>query len=320
MSRRAEFADAFGLLFRRAGIDVDLGSLRERDTEMVVPVGRWRGGWLKRVHDVVYEGIVYRLGDTDCVLMCLENQTNVAYDMPLRNLITSGLRWEICRERLEERNLADGKLSSNAEFLSGMCRGDRLPPVIVLALYLGKDPWDGPARLQDMVDTRIDGLRQFMADCPANVISLVDLQEEEVRGLKSYLRPLSRLLRTQEDDVEMLRQVREDPLFLDTPSVLYRTFNELTNANLPVPRQEEHNNMCLAIEKMKEKGRMEGREEGLEKGLAKGLAQGRKEGIYNLIETCRYLGVSVEIACQRLMACYSLTPRQAAAYLREYHV
>jgi len=28
-------------------------------------------------------------------------------------------------------------------------------------------------------------------------------------------------------------------------------------ADLTVPRQKEHNNMCLAIEKMKEKGRQE---------------------------------------------------------------
>ena len=56
-----------------------------------------------------------------------------------------------------------------------------------------------------------------MADCPANVVSLVDLMEEEVWNLK--------LLRTQDDDVEMLRRAREDPLFLDAPSVLYRVFN-----------------------------------------------------------------------------------------------
>ena len=94
-----------------------------------------------------------------------------------------------------------------------------------------------------------------MADCPANVVSLVDLAEEEVWNLNSHLRPLSWLLRTQDDDGEMLRRAREDPLFLDAPSVLYRTFNELTGADLAVPRQKEHNNMCLAIEKMKEKGR-----------------------------------------------------------------
>ena len=63
-----------------------------------------------------------------------------------------------------------------------------------------------------------------MADCPANVVSLVDLMEEEVWNLNSSLRPLSWLLRTQDDDVEMLRRAREDPLFLDAPSVLHYTF------------------------------------------------------------------------------------------------
>ena len=58
-------------------------------------------------------------------------------------------------------------------------------------------------------------------------------------------------------------RAREDPLFRDAPSVLYRTFNELTGAGLAVPRKKEHNNMCLAIEKMKEKGRREEREKSL---------------------------------------------------------
>ena len=75
------------------------------------------------------------------------------------------------------------------------------------------------------------------------------------------------LLRTQDDDVEMLMRAREDPLFLDAPSLLYRAFNELTGADLTVPRKKEHNNMCLAIEKMKEKGRREGRKDEHEKSL-----------------------------------------------------
>ncbi|MBR4899948.1 MAG: hypothetical protein IKZ46_03340, partial [Victivallales bacterium] len=54
------------------------------------------------------------------------------------------------------------------------------------------------------------------------------------------------LLRTQDDDGEMLRRAREDPLFRDAPSVLYRAFNQLTGAGLTVPRQKEHNDMCLA--------------------------------------------------------------------------
>ena len=168
-----------------------------------------------------------------------------------------------------------------------------------------------------------------MADCPANVVSLVDLAEKEVWGMRSPLRPLSWLLRTQDDDKEMLRRAREDPLFLDAPSVVYRTFNELTGADLAVPRQEEHNNMCLAIEKMKEKGRREERQKA-QKALDEereksskafeALEEERKNGICNLIATCHDLGESLEKACQRLMRCYHLTQSEASAYLKEYYV
>ena len=151
--------------------------------------------------------------------------------------------------------------------------------------------------------------------------------------------------------MEMLRRAREDPLFLDAPSVLYRTFNELTGADLAVPRQKEHNNMCLAIEKMKEKGRREERkkaqkalDEEREKSIAlnkaleeereksskaleeerekssMALDEERKNGICNLIATCRDLGESIEKACRRLMRCYHLTQSEANAYLKEYYV
>ena len=349
MRRRREFADVFNVLFRRAGLVIDTESLMERNTEMVVPLGqRRRFRWLRRVNDWVYEGIVGRIGKTDCVLLCLENQAAVSLDMPLRNLITSGLRWDLCRERLEERNLAEGRLKDDAECLSGLRRGELLPPVVVAALYLGKEPWSGPMRLQEMVDTPLPELRPFMADCPANVVSLVDLAEETVWGMRSPLRPLSWLLRTQDDDVEMLRRAREDPLFLDAPSLLYRVFNELTGADLSVPRKKEHNNMCLAIEKMKEKGRLEERKKALkaieeeqekaakaleeeqekaakaleeeQEKAAKALYDERKNGIFNLIATCRHFGISLEMACRQLMKCYHLTQSEAAAYLKEYYV
>ena len=142
------------------------------------------------------------------------------------------------------------------------------------------------------------------------------------------------LLRTQDDDVEMLMRAREDPLFRDAPSVLYRTFNELTGAGLAVPRQKEHNDMCLAIEKMKEKGRREGRKDEHEKSLKaleaereksskalnKALDEERKKGICNLIATCHRLGASLEMACRQLMECYHLTRSEATAYLKEYYV
>ena len=110
--------------------------------------------------------------------------------------------------------------------------------------------------------------------------------------------------------------------------------------------------MCLAIEKMKEKGRREERKRSLKlleeervksskaldeereksskaldeerekssKALDKALEEERKNGICNLIATCRRFGVSLEKACLQLMECYHLTQREASAYLKEYYV
>ena len=99
--------------------------------------------------------------------------------------------------------------------------------------------------------------------------------------------------------------------------------------------------MCLAIEKMKEKGRREEREKSLKAlekereksskaleeerekssmALNKALDEERKNGICNLITTCRDFGESLEKASQRLMRCYHLTRSEAAAYLKEYYV
>ena len=99
--------------------------------------------------------------------------------------------------------------------------------------------------------------------------------------------------------------------------------------------------MCLAIEKMKEKGRREERKRSLKalererekssKALSraldeerekssKALEEERKNGICNLIGGCRKLGETFEKTCQLLMMCYHLTRSEAAAYLKEYYV
>ena len=88
--------------------------------------------------------------------------------------------------------------------------------------------------------------------------------------------------------------------------------------------------MCLAIEKMKEKGRREERKKALKileeerekssKALNKAIDEERKNGICNLIATCRRLGASLEKACRQLMECYHLTQSEASAYLKEYYV
>ncbi|MCR4573351.1 MAG: Rpn family recombination-promoting nuclease/putative transposase [Lentisphaeria bacterium] len=305
MRRQREFTDAFNVLFRRAGLAVDMDGMEERDTVLTAPIdpSELRGEWVERANDVAYEAVVRSVGGTDCVLLCVENQSELAYDMPLRNMFSACLQWIKYHGRLKEKNQQAGKLKGRAEFLSGMCEDDLLPPVIVLVLYLGLKPWTGPTRLLDIVDVKTPELRQFMADCPVNVVSLVDLTKEELASMRSLLRPLAKLLQTHGDKDALRLVVEEDPMFHDAPAILYRVYNELTNSNLRIPVQEEHNSMSKALDDLKEEGREEGR------------VEEREKSIHNVISSCRRQGTPVEQILRLVMDSFGLSQDQATTYL-----
>ena len=270
------------------------------------------------------------VGETDFVLLCVENQSEVAYDMPLRNLLTSGLQWWKYRTQLGEENQKAKNLDKGGEFLSKIRRDDRLPPVVIMVLYLGLKSWTGPNRFQDMVSPTIPGLQQFMSDSPTNVVSLVDLTAEEVSHMKSPLRILTELLQTHGDKEAMQRIAREDPIFRDAPAIIFRVFNDLTNSHLTIPRKKEHNDMCKALDDLKEEGRAEGRAEGREEGRAEGRAEGREEGreeerekarlqqennIHNLVNSCEQQGFSFKQILKVLMDTFGLSMEKAMTYL-----
>jgi hypothetical protein len=323
MKRRDIFADAFNTLFRRAGITVDMDSLEERDTVVTLPVNIGNSAeWVDRANDVAFEAFVRHVGDTDFVLLCVENQAEVAYDMPLRNLLTSGLQWWKYRTQLGNKNQEAKNLDKGGEFLSKMRKDDRLPPVVIMVLYLGLTPWTGPNRFQDMVSPTIPGLQQFMSDSPTNVVSLVDLTAEEVSHMKSPLRILTELLQTHGDKEAMQRIAREDPMFRDAPAIIFRVFNDLTNSHLTIPRKKEHNDMCKALDDLKEEGRAEGREEGRAEGREEGREEERKKArlqqennIHNLVNSCEQQGFSFMQILKVLMDTFGLSMEKAMTYL-----
>ena len=87
-------------------------------------------------------------------------------------------------------------------------------------------------------------------------------------------------------------------------------------------RREERKKSLKALEEEREKSSKaldKALEEEHEKSL-RPINEERKNGICNLIATCRCFGVSLEKACRQLMECYHLTQSEASAYLKEYYV
>lgn len=87
-------------------------------------------------------------GEAVFVMLACENQEEVHYAMPVRNMVYDGLAYtdqiqRLWKKRVEEKKTKSNKKMTSAEFLSKFTKKDRLIPVITLVFYYGIEPWDG---------------------------------------------------------------------------------------------------------------------------------------------------------------------------------
>lgn len=132
------------------------------------------------------------------VLLGMEIQDKVNYGMPVKSGLYDMIGYanqveeagrsyrkkEEKKKGTEETNIAveKGELKiklSNAEFLSGWRKEDRLMPVITAVIFFNDMPWDGPRDLFDMIDIRDERLIPFLNNYKLNLISAADMKEED---------------------------------------------------------------------------------------------------------------------------------------------
>lgn len=109
-------------------------------------------------------------------LIGIESQELTDYKFPLRNL-----HYEVNQYQKQagtiQREIRDNRKQNKllpGEYLYGFRKDSKLYPVITFVLYSGKEPWDGPMCLHDMLDfTDIpESLRKMTADYSINLIDI----------------------------------------------------------------------------------------------------------------------------------------------------
>ncbi len=70
---------------------------------------------------------------------------------------------------------------TQAEYLSGFYRDDRLVPVITLVIHFGAEEWDGPMCLKDMITVHDKKLLEYIQDYKIYLIDPAKLTEEDLR-------------------------------------------------------------------------------------------------------------------------------------------
>lgn len=256
------FADAFNYLIYDGRPVLDPKRLHQLDTTVIgVPYG---AGESALPVEKMRDGLQCLSAMTDhraaYLLLGVENQSEVHYAMPVRNMVYDGLQYAMQVEQAAKshRKAKDHKEHNAGEYLSGFYKEDRLLPVITLVVYFGADGWDAPLCLHDMLAVEEQEIRSYVENYCIHLIAPAALTDLELSKFNSSLREVLSFIKYSRNKDKLNELVREDRNFSALDRKAVRVITTHTKLKLQLDESEEAWDMCQAIEEMKEDARQEG--------------------------------------------------------------
>ena len=168
-----------------------------------------------------------------------------------------------------------------------MRKEDRLHPVITLTLYYGEKQWDGPYCLKDMIVEMPEEIAAIFSDYKMNLLEVRDSAKYVFNNIDVQ----SVFEITREAFAGHFDRIREKYGEKELDSELLTVIGQMTGSKelVNMGRNMEVNNMCTALEKLKEDGKMEGIEE-KEKAVILVMLKNN----YPISEICKISGATEE--------------------------
>ena len=133
-------------------------------------------------------------------------------------------------------------------------------PIITAVVYLGEEPWDGPRSLFDMLDVQDERLYRFLNDYKLNLISPVDMADEEFQKFHTDLGFAMKLIKHQSTDAdEVIMKEGNRKVSTDTAYFL----NAAIKLGLEFEEEEGGVIMCKAIENKEKRDKVTGAIQGM---------------------------------------------------------
>ena len=253
----------------------------------------------------------------DFIIWSLENQEKIHYAMPLRHMVADSLIYLKEYNEIAAQNRKDGHYDTSDEFLSGLRKGDRLHPVISLCIYYGKEDWDGPFNLVDML-VMPEYLKPLISDYKMNLIQVRKsenfcFENQDISNLFELIRSIYN-----KDYDAFQRMYKDKELSTELGLTLGSVVNSqrIINQILEVKEKEKGSDPDMIdpfdemIEEMKKR-------EG-EKAKKEGRQQGLLEGILGTINTCKKFHITQEEALKNLIEEFALSEDKAKEYINLY--
>ena len=307
------FADACNYLIYGGKAVIRPEELKEMDTAElgilsengVHNKGRKKPESVQKYRDVLKSAVVMQDGQAAYLIIGIENQTDIHYAMPVRNMIYDALQYGKQVDQTAHRNQRNRRtrVQKKGEFLSGFYKEDKLIPVITFVIHFGAEEWDGSMSLKEMMDLQDEVLEEYIQDYRIYLIDPVKLTEEELGKFKSSLREVLMFMKYSKDEEKMDEFIRNN----ENMSRMDRMAAEVMKCIGKIPMEIEEGgevNMCKAIDDMMEKRERKGRQEGIQKGIRegreKGIQEGKKAGQLEVLMELAMDGIlSVKVAADK---------------------
>ena len=288
------FADAFNYYAFDGRQVVCAEKLSEADpTELAIIFSEDRKEFVEKFRDVLKQCILMEDDKFSYLMIGIENQTDIHYAMPVKNMIYDALEYgkQVSRRAKEHKEAKDTK---GAEFLSGFTKEDKLKPVITLVVYWGTKKWDAPRSLKEMFEDVSEDVLQFVSDYKVNLIV-----PKEIKDFTKFKTELGKALKyiSVVDQKEEYKELTKQEEYQDVNKETAILLKKVAGINVKVKKEEEKVNMCKALQDFTD--------EAIEKGRAE-----------ELVRLCREFGQSEEAILNRLMKELNLTEEQALQYMK----
>ena len=279
MKDNTVFADAFNYLIYGGKAVVDPKQLQELDTtEIALPFGTQDAEGkpleeaVQKYRDVLKSAIIKQDDAAAYILLGIENQTDIHYAMPVRNIIYDALQYGKQVADIAAKHRArdgDAKGHSRGEYLSGFYKEDKITPVITLVLHFGANEWDGPLSLHEMMAVQDPALLHFVQDYQLHLIDPAKLSAEDLGRFSSSLREVIGYIKYSKDKERLSEFLTDNPRMLLEANAA-RVIKAVTNTPLEIPEGAEVIDVCKAVEEMMNESEERGELRMLVKQVRKG--------------------------------------------------
>lgn len=253
MRQNEIFADAFNYYVYGGEQVINPESLEELDTrEIDVPYGGEKGAKqpVQKTRDVIKSVIAMMDKRTAYLLLAIENQSNIHYAMPVKNMVYDALQYakQVEEAVVSHKLSGDYKGADSDEYLSGFMKADHLLPIVTLVVYFDSKEWEGPLSIHEMFAGQDARVLAFVPDYRINLIAPAAIEDSEFKKFQTTLKEVLSFIKYSGNADKLQEVIGVDEEFRHLGRNEVDVLNACVNANLTMNEGEEVLDVCQAIQ------------------------------------------------------------------------